>query len=59
MDEELFARLRNRIVRARKVIEIAHDPEMIAALQEIIEEAEADIRRLDPVTRPAIPLRPE
>ena len=59
MDEELIARLRDRIVLARRVIEMAHDPEMIAQLQQQIEEAEADIRRLEAPARPAIPLGPE
>ena len=59
MDEELIARLRDRIVLALRVIEMAHDPQMIAQLQQQIEEAEADIRRLEAPARPAIPLGPE
>jgi len=58
MDEKLLAYLIDRIFRARELIELAHDPELIGALQEIIEEAEADIRALGAAARPAIPLRP-
>jgi hypothetical protein len=59
MDEEVIARMRGRISRARRVIEMAHNPEMIALLRELIEEAEADIRRMEADARPAIPLKPE
>ena len=59
MDEELIARLRDRIVLALRVIEMAHDPQVIATLKEVIEEPEAEIRRLEAPARPAIPLGPE
>jgi hypothetical protein len=59
MNEDLIARLRDRIGRARKVIEMAHDPEMIEMLHRLIEEAEEDMRVLESEGRPAIPLKPE
>lgn len=58
MSEELIAHMRDRISRARKVISLAHDPEMIAALERLIAEAEEDIRKLE-ADRPAIPLKPD
>ena len=58
-NDEVIARMRNRIQRAQKVIEMAHDPEMIAMLERMIEEAEADIRILEAEGRPAIPLKRE
>lgn len=59
MNDEVIARMRNRIQRAQKVIEMAHDPEMMAMLERMIEEAEADIRILEAEGRPAIPLKSE
>ncbi len=59
MNEDAIARMRSRIKRARKVIEMAHDPEMIAMLERLILEAEVDIRRMEAESRPAIPLKPE
>jgi hypothetical protein len=47
MNEEVIARMRDRIRRTRRVIELAHNPEMVALLQAMVEEAEADIRRLE------------
>ena len=58
MSEEIIAHMRDRISRARKVIELAHDPEMIAMLERLIAEAEEDIRKLE-ANRPAIPLKPD
>jgi hypothetical protein len=57
MNDEVIARMRGRIQRAQKAIEMAHDPEMIALLERLIEEAEADIRILEAEGRPAIPLK--
>jgi len=54
-DNDVIARTRDRISRARRVIELAHDPEMIAFLEQMIEEAESDIRRMEEAT-PAISL---
>jgi hypothetical protein len=59
MDEEAIIRMRDRISRARRVIELAHNPEIIALLEELIEEAEADICRMETDARPAIPLKPK
>jgi len=47
MTEEVIAHMRARIERTRRVISLAHAEEMIAALEAMIEEAEADIRRLE------------
>ena len=47
MTEEVIAHMRARIARTRRVISLAHAEEMIAALEAMIEEAEADIRRLE------------
>lgn len=46
MDDEVIAHMRDRIRRTRRVIELAHDPEMIALLERIIVEIEADIDKL-------------
>lgn len=40
-------------------MQLAHDPEMIALLEQLIKEAEADIRTMEADARPAIPLNPE
>lgn len=47
MDEEVIAHMRSRIQQLRKVMSLAHDPRMIAALQEVIDSGEADIKRLE------------
>jgi predicted nucleic acid-binding Zn-ribbon protein len=47
MTEEVIAHVRARIRRIRRVISVARAEEMIAALEAMIEEAEADIRRLE------------
>ena len=47
MTEEVIAHMRARIERTRRVISLAQAEEMIAALEAMIEEAEADIRRLE------------
>ena len=46
MTAKVIAHMHDRIRRARKIIELAHDREMIAALEQMIEEAQADIERL-------------
>lgn len=46
MNEEVIAHMRGRIERVRRIIELAHDPRMIAMLDEMIEEAETDIKKL-------------
>jgi predicted nucleic acid-binding Zn-ribbon protein len=47
MTEQVIAHMRARIARTRRVISLARAEEMIAALEAMIEEAEADIRRLE------------
>ena len=47
MNEVVIARMRDRIARARRVIELAHDREMIAMLENMIREAETDIAMLE------------
>ena len=47
MPDDVIAHMRERVKRARSVIELAHDPEMIALLSQMIVEAEADIQRLE------------
>lgn len=51
MNHELIARMRDRIRRAQRVIELAHDPEMIELLGQMIAEAEDDIRRVEETIR--------
>jgi DNA-binding phage protein len=46
-DEELLARMRERVARVRKIASMAHDPEMVAMLLQIAEEGDADIKRLE------------
>jgi chemotaxis regulatin CheY-phosphate phosphatase CheZ len=50
MHEEVIARMRGRIRQMRRIIGLAHDREMIAMLSQMIEEIEADIRRLEAET---------
>lgn len=47
MHDELIANIRARAAQIRRVIALAHDPRMIEALQKVIDEAEADIKRLE------------
>lgn len=47
MSEEVIAHMRGRIARMRKVIERAHDPVMIQLIEDMIKEAEGDIRKLE------------
>ncbi|HEY7005746.1 MAG TPA: hypothetical protein VH392_04610 [Sphingomicrobium sp.] len=47
MNAEVIARMRDRIGRMRKIISLAHDPRMIAMLEEMIVDAETDIKRLE------------
>jgi len=47
MTDDLIARMRDRVKRVRKIIHLAHDPEMIELLEQMVAEAEADIRRLE------------
>lgn len=47
MNDEVIAHMRGRIQRLRKVMGLAHDPRMIEILEQMIEEAEGDIRTLE------------
>jgi hypothetical protein len=51
MDEQLILNMRDRISRARRAVELAHDAEMVQLLEQMIEEAEADIRRIGETVR--------
>lgn len=44
---EFADRMRDRIRRTNRIIELAHNEEMIALLKEMIAEAEADIRKME------------
>lgn len=44
---DIAVRMRDRIARTRRIIELAHNEEMIELLKEMIAEAEADILRLE------------
>jgi hypothetical protein len=48
---DVAARMQDRIKRTRRIIELAHNEEMIELLEEMIAEAEADIQRLEKATR--------
>lgn len=45
--KDVAARMQDRIKRTRRIIELAHNEEMIELLEEMIAEAEADIQRLE------------
>jgi hypothetical protein len=47
MDEEVIAHIRDRVRRVRRIAAMAHDPEMIAMLNALAEEGEADLRKLE------------
>ena len=47
MDNDIIAHMKERIRQVRRIVELAHDPEMIAILNEIIASGEADIARLE------------
>ena len=47
MDFELIAHMKERMRQVRRIAELAHDPEMIAILEKIIESGEADIAKLE------------
>jgi len=47
MSDEIADRMRDRIARTRRIIELAHNEEMIGLLKEMIAEAEADIRKME------------
>ena len=47
MSDDVIANMKERVERVRRVIELAHDPEMIAVLEALIKEAEVGIERLE------------
>jgi hypothetical protein len=59
MDDEVIARMRDRIRHTRRIMELVHYPDIVKLLERMVEEAEADIRRIEAKTSSAIPLRRE
>lgn len=51
MDDQFILNMRERISRARRIIELAQNAEMVRLLEQMIEEAEADIRRIEEAVR--------
>ncbi len=47
MDDEILSHMKERVRQIRRIIELAHDPEMIAILQKVVESGEADIAKLE------------
>jgi hypothetical protein len=47
MNDEILAHMKERMRQVRRIIEMAHDPEMIGILRKIVESGEADIARLE------------
>ena len=47
MASELISRMRGRAKQLRKVKSLAHDPRIIEVVQQVIDEIEADIKRLE------------
>lgn len=47
MDDDLLAHMKERMRQVRRIVEMAHDPQMIAILTEVLESGEADIKRLE------------
>jgi hypothetical protein len=47
MHDDVVAHIRERVATMRKIIAMAHDPEMIAMVEGMIAQAEADISRLE------------
>jgi hypothetical protein len=47
IDDEILSHIKARVAQLRKVLSLAHDPRMIAVLQEVIDSGETDIRRLE------------
>lgn len=50
MDKEVIAGMRARIQQLKKVMSLAHDPRMIALLEEVVESGEADVQKLEAET---------
>jgi hypothetical protein len=47
MDDEILAHMIDRVRQIRRMIGLAHDPEMIAILTQVLESGEADIARIE------------
>jgi predicted nucleic acid-binding Zn-ribbon protein len=47
MHDEVIAHIRERVATIRKIIAMAHDPRMIEMLEAMVDQAEADIRKLE------------
>jgi hypothetical protein len=47
MQDDVIAHIRERIATMRKISAMAHDPRMIEMLQDMVSQAEADIRKLE------------
>ena len=47
MDEEVLARMRDRVLQLGKVMSLSHDPRIIKLIQGVIEQVEADIATLE------------
>jgi hypothetical protein len=47
MDEEVIGHIRERLATMRTIIGMAHDPQMIQMLQEMVEQAETDLQKLE------------
>ena len=47
MTAKIIAHMRDRIELTRKVLKLAHDPEVIGLLERRINEAQEDIERLE------------
>ena len=44
---QVIERMRGRVRQMRRLKNLAHDPRMIAIIDQVIEEGEADIRQLE------------
>lgn len=47
MHEQLISHMRGRAKQLLKVVHLSHDPRMIEIIQNVIDEIEADIARLE------------
>jgi predicted nucleic acid-binding Zn-ribbon protein len=54
MHDDVIAHIRERVATMRKISGMAHDPRMIEMLDGMIEQAEADIRRLEAESADAV-----
>jgi|tagenome__1003787_1003787.scaffolds.fasta_scaffold6720842_1 hypothetical protein len=47
MDDDILAHMKERVRQIRRIIGLAHDPEMIAILTQVLESGQADIARIE------------